>query len=236
MRIISRAESWETVYEAFEQINFSAFDFITIKESLVDYLKLYFSEDFNDWIESSELLPIIEAFAYVGEILAYRFDLNAHENILVVAQRKESILRLAKLLSYNASRNIPARGLVKLTSVTPTEPLFDSTGRNLANTNIRWNDSNNPNWKEQFHLILNRVLKQDFGTVLPSDRVQVQDVLFELYELDNNPLPSNTLWYLSESKQKAHRKDQKLLLIFHWTWRATNRRLYRSALHLECQL
>jgi hypothetical protein len=99
MRIVSRAESWERVYEAFEQVNFSGFDFVTIKESLIDYLKLYFAEDFNDWIESSELLPIIEAFAYVGELLAYRVDLNAHENLITVAQRKESILRLAKLLS-----------------------------------------------------------------------------------------------------------------------------------------
>lgn len=195
MRIISRAESWEKVYEAFEQINFSAFDYTTIKESLIDYLKLYFSEDFNDWIESSELLPVIEAFAYVGEILAYRLDLNAHENIISVAQRKESILRLAKLLSYTASRNIPSRGLVKVTSISTTESVFDSNGVNLSNTNITWNDPNNPNWKEQFMLVLNRVLKQDFGSVLPSDRTQVQDVLFEVYELDNNTLSTNTLKY-----------------------------------------
>jgi hypothetical protein len=195
MRIISRAESWEKVYEAFQQINFSAFDYLTIKESLVNYLQLYFAEDFNDWIESSELLPIIEAFAYVGELLAYRLDLNAHENLLPVAQRKESVLRLAKLLSYSASRNIPARGLVKITSISTTEDVFDSRGRNLASTPIQWNDPNNPNWKEQFILILNKAIKQNFGTVLPSDRIQVQDILFERYELDNNPLAGNTLPY-----------------------------------------
>jgi hypothetical protein len=195
MRIISRAESWEKVYEAFEQINFSAFDYNTIKESIIDYLKLYFSEDFNDWIESSELLPIIEAFAYVGEILAYRLDLNAHENLISVAQRKESVLRLAKLLSYNASRNIPSRGLVKITNISTTENVFDSNNNNLNNKTIRWNDPNNSNWKEQFILILNRILKQNFGTVLPTDRIQVQDVIFELYELDNNPLINNVLKY-----------------------------------------
>lgn len=195
MRIISRAESWEKVYEAFEQINFSAFDYVSIKESLIDHIKLYFSEDFNDWIESSELLPIIEAFAYLGEIFAYRQDLNAHENLLSTAQRKESILRLAKLLSYNASRNIPARGLVKITSVSTTDSVFDSNGVNLGNTNILWNDPTNSNWKEHFMLVLNRVLKQEFGSILPSDRIQVQDVLFELYELDNNPISTNTLRY-----------------------------------------
>jgi hypothetical protein len=131
----------------------------------------------------------------VGELMAYRLDLNAHENLIAVAQRKESILRLAKLLSYNASRNIPSRGLVKITSISTTETLFDSNGTNLANIDILWNDPNNTNWKEQFTLVMNRILKQDFGTVLPSDRKQIQDVLFELYELENNSLPQNVLKY-----------------------------------------
>lgn len=183
MKRINRAENWERVYEAFQQINFSAWDYRTIKESLLDHLKLYFAEDFNDFIESSELVEYIEIFAYLGELMAYRIDLNAHENFITTAQRKESILRLAKLLSYKSSRNIPARGLVKITSVSTTERLLDSTGLNLANRTIAWNDPTNQRWKEQFLLVMNRVLQQQFGTVLKSDRVQVQDVLFELYAL-----------------------------------------------------
>lgn len=191
-REISRAEAWERAHEVFTQVNFNAFDFTSIKESLLDYVKLYFPEDFNDYIESSEFIAILELFAYVGELLAYRIDLNAHENFITTAQRKESILRLAKLISYKASRNIPARGLVKMTSVQTTETIIDSAGRNLAGRRVYWNDSNNPDWKEQFLLILNRVLEQEYGTVTPDERVQVGDVLFELYTLDNNPLGTGT--------------------------------------------
>ena len=68
-------------------------------------------------------------FAYIGELFAYRLDLNAHENFITQAQRKESILRLAKLISYTPTRNLPARGLVKYTSITTTEQIFDSNGR-----------------------------------------------------------------------------------------------------------
>lgn len=186
-REISRAESWERVHEVFSQINFNSFDFNTIKESLLDYMKLYFPEDFNDYIESSEFVAILELFAYAAELLAYRVDLNAHENFITTAQRKESVLRLAKLLSYKASRNIPARGLVKLTSIQTTETVTDSIGRNLAGRSIVWNDNNNVDWKEQFLLVMNRVLEQDFGTVSPSERVQVEDVLFELYTWNNTP-------------------------------------------------
>ena len=189
-RIVSRAESWERAYEAFQQINFAGFDFNTIKESMLDYIKLYFPEDFNDYIESSEFIAVLELFAYLAELYAYRLDINAHENFITVAQRKESILRLAKLVSYQASRNIPARGLVKITSIQTTETVFDSSGRNLANRKITWNDSNNFDWKEQFFLVMNRVLEQEFGTVAPDERVQVDDVLFELYSWNNNPLVS----------------------------------------------
>ena len=178
-RIISRAESWEKAYEAFQNVNFAAFDYATIKRSMIDYIKTYFPENFNDYIESSEFIAILELFAYAAEILAYRLDLNAHENFLFTAERKQSVLRLAKLISYKPSRNLPARGLVKITSISTTERVFDSNGINLANTKIFWNDSNNSNWKEQFLLVMNRVLQQEFGSVSPSDRIQVNDVLFE---------------------------------------------------------
>lgn len=193
---ISRAESWEAAYEAFQQVNFTAWDFDSIKKSLLDYLKVYYSEeDFNDYIESSELVAILELFAYFGELIGYRQDMNAHENIITDADRKESVLRLAKLLSYNASRNIPARGLVKMASISSTEQIFDSRGVDLTNKTVYWNDQNNDQWKDQFLTILNRVLEQPFGTVLPSDRVQVQDVVFELYGMNNNPLNNNVISY-----------------------------------------
>lgn len=203
MRLVNRAENWERAYEAFQQVNFAAWDFNTIKESMLDYLKLYHAEDFKDFIESSEFIALIEVFAYVGEQLAYRLDMNAHENFLSTAQRKESVLRLAKLISYNPSRNIPARGIVKLNSISTTERIFDARGSDLSNKVIRWNDPINPNWKEQFILVMNRVMEQDFGSVAPSDRIQVQDVLFELYTLRNTPLDKNVIKYTANASGEA---------------------------------
>lgn len=194
-RLVTKAENWQRVYQAFSSINFTAFDYNSVKKSLIDYLKIYHPESFGDYIESSELIVLIETFAWVAENFAYRLDQNANENLITTAQRRESILRLAKLLSYNVSRNIPARGLVKINSITTTERVFDSRGNDLSNKIITWNDPNNSNWKEQFLLVINRVLAQDFGSVLPSDRVQVEDVLIERYEFNNNPLRNNVLSY-----------------------------------------
>lgn len=198
-RLVSQAESWETTYTAFQNINFAAFDYDTVKQSILDYIKLYFPESFNDFIESSELIAIVETFAYISELIAYRVDVNAHENFISTAQRKESILRLAKFVSYKASRPLPARGLVKLTSVSTTESIVDINGLNLANRVIRWNDLSNVNWKNQFLLVMNRVLQQDFGTVLPADRFQIQDVLFELYSINMIPLNTGVFPYTASA-------------------------------------
>lgn len=190
-RLVNAAESWETVYSAFAQVNFSAFDYNTVKQSLLAYIQLYYPEDFNDYIESSEFVAILELFCYIAELYAYRSDFNAHENFLSTAERQESVLRLANFISYTPTRNLAARGLVKITSVTTTQNVYDSLGRNLANVPIAWNDTSNTNWREQFILVMNNVLTQPYGTVLPSNRVQVGDVLLELYTFNNSPLSSN---------------------------------------------
>lgn len=201
---ISKAESWSTVYKAYQNINFSAYDYDSVKASLIDYVKTYHSENFNDFIENSELVAMIEVFAYISQQLAYRQDMNAHENFITLANRKQSVLQLAKYISYNAGRNLPPRGLVKITSVQTTEEVFDSKGNNLANRRITWNDSNNPNWKEQFFIVMNLLMEQRFGSVAPMDRVQVDDVIFELYRLRNRPLQNGVLSYSATSSGQTY--------------------------------
>jgi hypothetical protein len=120
---ISKAESWDRIYQASKFINFTSFDYNTVKQSLVDYFKLYHPE-FNNYIESDEFIMIIEAFAYVCELYSYRLDMVANENLLSTASRRDSILNLAKFISYTPSRNIPGIGLVKITSIKTNEIVY----------------------------------------------------------------------------------------------------------------
>lgn len=181
--LLYAAETWEKVYKAFDTVNFTAYDFDAVKQSLLDYLKFTYPENFNDYIESSQLIAIVELFAYISELLAYRVDLSVHEVTMPTASRKQSILRLAKLISYTSSRNLPLRGLVKLTSISCSEDVRDSQGNSLSNRVIKWNDPNNPLWKEQFFLVANRVLTQPFGS--PFKSFQLDDSIFQQYEFNN---------------------------------------------------
>lgn len=180
-------QDWTAIYRAFTEVNLNSFDFNTIRESMKDYIQRNYPEDFNDWIESSEFVALIDLMAYLGQSIAFRLDLSARENFLELARSRESILRLARSLSYAPRRNYPARGLVKLTEIRVSQDIIDSTGTNLNNVVILWDDPNNPNWFEQFILAVNATLIQTnpFGSPLKTSTLN--GVNTQLYRLENVP-------------------------------------------------
>lgn len=159
------AENWTKIYQSFRNADFQSYDFENLRRTMVNYLRQNYPEDFNDYIESSEYLALIDLIAFLGQNIAFRVDLNARENFLELAERRDSILRLARVISYNAKRNVAASGLLKFTSIQTTESVIDSNGRNLANQVITWNDVSNQNWYDQFIRIMNAALpsSQQFG-------------------------------------------------------------------------
>lgn len=158
-------QDWKKIYQSFKNADFQSYDFENLRRSMITYLRTNYPEDFNDYIESSEYLALVDLVAFVGQSVAFRVDLNARENFLELAERRDSVLRLARLISYNAKRNIPAQGLLKFTTVRTTETIVDSNGRNLAGQVVTWNDPANTNWLDQFTKIINAAMPstQQFG-------------------------------------------------------------------------
>ena len=181
------AEDWTKIYQTFKDADFQSYDFETLRNTMVQYLRNNYPEDFNDYIESSEFVALMDLIAYFGQSLAFRQDLNARENFLETAQRRDSVLRLAKLLSYQPKRNQPARGMLKITSIGTTENVYDSTGRNLADATIVFNDSTNPDYLEHYAVILNAAMAdaQSFGN--PALKDTLSGISTELYEINTLP-------------------------------------------------
>ena len=155
---IFAAEDWKKIYTTFSDADFQSYDFETIRKVMVDYLKTYYAEDFNDFIESSEYVALLDLIAFQAQSVAFRADLNARENFLETAQRRDSVLKLVKQLNYNPNRNQSASGLLKVSSISTTETLLDINGQNLSRANVVWNDSNNVNWSSQMAQILNAAM------------------------------------------------------------------------------
>mgnify|MGYP003653464545 FL=1 len=60
---------------------------------MVAYLRENYPDDFNDYIESSEYVALLDLIAYISQSLSFRVDLNARENFLETAERRNSVLR-----------------------------------------------------------------------------------------------------------------------------------------------
>ena len=180
------AEDWRKIYQSFQQADFKSYDFETLRRTMVAYLRENYPDDFNDFVESSEYIALIDLIAYVAQSLSFRVDLNARENFLETAERRDSVLRLARLINYNAKRNQPATGLLKIVSATTSQNVTDSAGTNLSNITILWNDSTNANYREQFINILNaaNVTGQVFGK--PRDSGKIGGIATETYVLNSS--------------------------------------------------
>lgn len=151
-------QDWKTLYQTFREADFQSYDFETLRKSMIDYIRNYYPEDFNDFVESSEYIALIDLIAFLGQSLAFRTDLNARENFIDTAERRDSILKLARLISYNPKRNLASTGLLKINSISTTENITDSNGINISNLVINWNDTANDMWQEQFNAVLNAAL------------------------------------------------------------------------------
>ncbi len=180
------AEDWKKIYQSFKKADFRSYDFENIRRTMIDYLRTNYPEDYNDYIESSEYLALIDLIAFIGQSLSFRIDLNARDNFIELAERRDSILRLANLVAYNPKRSVSAHGLLKFSTVSTTEAVLDSNGRNLAGQTISWNDSSNNNWFDQFLSVLNAAFpsQQKFGN--PSDSATIYDIPTQQYRFNTN--------------------------------------------------
>ena len=151
-------EDWKRIYQTYREADFQSYDFETLRKSFVDYLRLYYPETFNDYIESSEFIALLDVMAFMGQSLAFRSDLNTRENYLDTAERRDSVVKLAQLVSYTPKRNTEASGFLKVFSVQTTENVTDYNGVNLASVTVNWADPSNFDWQEQFTAIVNASL------------------------------------------------------------------------------
>jgi hypothetical protein len=180
-------EDWKRIYQTYREADFQSYDFETLRKSFVDYIRLYYPETFNDYIESSEFIALLDVMAFLGQSLAFRTDLNTRENYLDTAERRDSVVRLANLVGYTPKRNTEASGYLKVFSIQTTENVVDYNGINLANITVNWADPTNFDWQEQFTAILNAafVNTQRYGR--PGNRTTINGIRTDEYTINLLP-------------------------------------------------
>ena len=185
--VIFGVEDWRRIYETFREADFQSYDFETLRKSFVDYLRQFYPETFNDYIESSEFIALLDVIAFMGQALSFRNDLNTRENYIDTAERRDSVVKLANLVGYTPKRNTAAQGFLKVFNVQTTENVLDFNGINLANITVNWNDPTNLNWQEQFVAIINAALVDSQKIGRPGNRQTILDVPTDEYSINIVP-------------------------------------------------
>ena len=114
------------------KINFNYLnrDYQSLKSDLMNYVKLYYPDQYNDFSKSSVGMMLLELNAYVGDILSFHVDQALGEMYLDTAQNRDSVMKIAKNLGYKQRGMAPAVTLLDVSINVPTYgDTFDDQGR-----------------------------------------------------------------------------------------------------------
>lgn len=100
-------------------IDFTALDFDTARRSILEYIRTYYPNDFNDFIASNGIVMIMEIIALTTAKLALRGDILANESTLPTAISAEAVSNHLALIGQRIKRQTPASVYIECTVDSP---------------------------------------------------------------------------------------------------------------------
>ena len=91
---------YSTPKKSVKEVRYLNKDFTSFKDNLIEFTKIYFPNEYNDFNESSPGMMFIEMASYVGDVLSYYIDNQFKESLLAFAEEKKTIYNMAQSLGY----------------------------------------------------------------------------------------------------------------------------------------
>ena len=99
-------------------LNYTNQDFYSMKTRMIEFIKERFGENgtvlpntFNDFVESSIAIMLIENFAFLADTLSFKMDQIVNELFIDTVTEIENAFRLSKLVGFQPQPPIAARSL-----------------------------------------------------------------------------------------------------------------------------
>ena len=108
-------------------VNYLSKDFNSIKGDLIDYLKRYYPNEYQDFNEASGGMAIIELLAYIGDSMSFYIDRQVNEGFINRAIEEKNIFSLAQNMGYKPKFARPAVVNVSISAVFNDASSADST-------------------------------------------------------------------------------------------------------------
>lgn len=90
-------------------LNYTNQDYWSLKNRLRDLIRQQFPNDFNDLIESSLAIMLIELWAFIADLLSFKMDQQVQEVFIDTVTEVRNAFRLARLVGFQPTPPIAAR-------------------------------------------------------------------------------------------------------------------------------
>jgi len=125
------SQSKQPKIEKISSLNYTNQDFWSLKTRLVEFIRERFGDQgtvlpntFNDFVEGSIAIMLMETFAFTGDMLSFKMDQMVNELFIDTVTEPDNAFRLSQLVGF------------KPTPPTPSTSLWTATINNVLNENV----------------------------------------------------------------------------------------------------
>ena len=105
-----------------KDVKYLSKDYNGFKNQLIEFTKVYFPDNFNDFSEGNPGMMFLEMAAYVGDVLSFYTDTQLRESFLNLAQDKKNIYNLAYSMGYKPKITSAASVNLEISQLIPSNP------------------------------------------------------------------------------------------------------------------
>lgn len=166
-------------------LNYTNQDFWSMKTRLVEFIRQQFGSEFNDFVESSLALMLIENWAFLADTLSFKIDQVANELFIDTVTEVENAVRLARLVGFKPLPPLPGRSLWTatinnpiLTNITIPAPLdidVQSAGQTVTIELFPADSENNPIYDQDIIIPAGNITNSAIVGLEGRTRVQEED-------------------------------------------------------------
>tara|TARA_R110002012_G_scaffold198854_1_gene367761 strand:+ start:1072 stop:2964 length:1893 start_codon:yes stop_codon:yes gene_type:complete len=104
-----------------KDVKYLSKDYQSFKQQLMDFVQIYFPENFNDFSEGNPGMMFLEMAAYVGDVLSFYTDTQLRESLISLAQDKENLYNLAYAMGYRPKTTAAASVNLEISQLIPSK-------------------------------------------------------------------------------------------------------------------
>lgn len=116
------------------RLDFSGLDYTTSRRAIIEYIRTYYPEQFNDFVASNGIIMLTEIIASVVAKLSLRGDILANEATLPTAKTEQAVINHLALINQRIRRQTPAVTDIEMSVDLPTSTDVEITPGSMFTT------------------------------------------------------------------------------------------------------